>query len=88
VSYLNKQTDFDVEGLTGGINFTKPNPLLGGAIPRVFNDRIWLAHAVNGTAVPLNGNKPFSLYLKQAGSRARRPRPPGPAASWARGGVR
>jgi branched-chain amino acid transport system substrate-binding protein len=64
VSYLNKQTDFDVEGLTGGINFTKPNPSLGGAIPRIFNDRIWLAHAVNGTAVPLNGNKPFSLYLK------------------------
>jgi branched-chain amino acid transport system substrate-binding protein len=64
VSYLNKQTDFDVEGLTGGINFTKPNPSVGGSIPRVFNDRIWLAHAVNGTAVPLNGNKPFSLYLK------------------------
>jgi ABC-type branched-subunit amino acid transport system substrate-binding protein len=64
VNYLNKQTDFDVEGLTGGINFTKPNPSLGGAIPRIFNDRIWLAHAVNGTAVPLNGNKPFSLYLK------------------------
>jgi ABC-type branched-subunit amino acid transport system substrate-binding protein len=64
VNYLNKQTNFDVEGLTNGINYTKPNPSLGGSIPRIFNDRIWLAHAVNGKAVPLNGYKAFSLYLK------------------------
>jgi branched-chain amino acid transport system substrate-binding protein len=64
VSYLNKQTDFDVEGLTGGINYTKPNPSLGGSIPRIFNDRIWLAKANNGTEVPLNGGQAFSLYLK------------------------
>jgi branched-chain amino acid transport system substrate-binding protein len=64
VSYLNKQTDFDVQGLTGGINFTKPNPTLGGSIPRIFNDRIWLAKAVDGTEVPMNGGQPFSLYLK------------------------
>jgi ABC-type branched-subunit amino acid transport system substrate-binding protein len=63
VSYLNKQTDFDVQGLTDGINFTKPNPSLGRSIPRIFNDRIWFAKAVNGTEQPLNGGKPFSLYL-------------------------
>lgn len=64
VSYLNKQTDFDVQGLTGGVNFTKPNPSLGGSIPRIFNDRIWLAKASNGTEIPMNGGQPFSLYLK------------------------
>jgi ABC-type branched-subunit amino acid transport system substrate-binding protein len=64
VNYLNKQTDFDVQGLTNGINFTKPNPSVGGTIPRIFNDRIWLAHASNGTEVPMNGGKSFSLYLK------------------------
>jgi ABC-type branched-subunit amino acid transport system substrate-binding protein len=64
VGYLNKQTDFDVEGLTGGINFTKPNPSLGGTIPRIFTDRIWLAKAINGEEVPMNGGKPFSMYLK------------------------
>jgi ABC-type branched-subunit amino acid transport system substrate-binding protein len=64
VNYLNKQTDFDVQGLTGGINYTAPNPSLGGSIPRIFNDRIWLAKAVNGTEVPMNDGKPFSLYLK------------------------
>jgi hypothetical protein len=64
VSYLNKQTGFDVQGLTGGINFTKPNPTLGGSIPRIFDDRIWLAKASNGTEIPMNGGQPFSLYLK------------------------
>jgi ABC-type branched-subunit amino acid transport system substrate-binding protein len=64
VSYLNKQTDFDVEGLTGGVNFTKPNTTLGGSIPRIFNDRVWMAKASNGTEVPLNGGKPFSLFAK------------------------
>jgi branched-chain amino acid transport system substrate-binding protein len=64
VSYLNKQTNFDVEGLTGGVNYTKPNPMLGGNIARIFNDRIWLAKASGGKEVPLNGGKPYSLYLK------------------------
>jgi ABC-type branched-subunit amino acid transport system substrate-binding protein len=68
VSYLNKQTDFDVQGLTDGINFTKPNPTLGGSIRRIFNDRVWLAKAVNGTEQPLNGGKPFSLYLNSTGA--------------------
>ena len=61
VSYLNKQTDFDVQGLTGGINYTKPNTLLGGSIARVFSTKIWLAQAVNGSEKPLNSGNAFSL---------------------------
>ncbi|ONH23603.1 ABC transporter substrate-binding protein, partial [Pseudofrankia asymbiotica] len=64
VQYLNKQTNFDVEGLTGGINFTKPNTSLGGGTPRVFNDRVWLSHVEGDKATPLNGGKPFSLFLE------------------------
>jgi branched-chain amino acid transport system substrate-binding protein len=59
VSYLNKQTNFDVQGLAGGLNYTKPNPTPG--LARLFTTRIWLAQADNGTEKPLNGGKPFSL---------------------------
>jgi branched-chain amino acid transport system substrate-binding protein len=61
VSYLNKQTNFDVQGLTQGINYTKPNTTQGGALARVFIERVWISQVVGGTEVPLNGGKAFSM---------------------------
>ena len=60
VDYLNRQTDFDVQGLTGGINYTKPFTGLGGTFPRYVFNRVWVANVVNGKEVYVNGGKPFN----------------------------
>jgi ABC-type branched-subunit amino acid transport system substrate-binding protein len=61
LSYLSHDSKFDVQGLTGGVNFTKPSTLLSGAIPRVFTTSIWMAYAKNGKEVPISNNQPFTL---------------------------
>ena len=61
VNYLNQQTAFDVDGLTDGLNYTKPATGLGGAVPRAFTTKVWLAYAQNGQEVPINGGKAYTL---------------------------
>lgn len=61
VNYLNQQTAFDVDGLTDGLNYTKPATGLGGAVPRAFTTKVWLAYAQNGQEAPINGGKAYTL---------------------------
>jgi ABC-type branched-subunit amino acid transport system substrate-binding protein len=65
LSYMNKQTNFNVQDMFGkvGINFTKPNTAEGGALVRLDNDKIWLQkYAGNGKTTPIDNYKPFSLF--------------------------
>ena len=61
VNWLSSQTDFDVQGLSSGLNFTKPATGLGGTVPRVFSTKVWLSSVKDGKEVPMNGGKPVSL---------------------------
>jgi hypothetical protein len=61
VNYLSKQTSFDVDGLSGPINYTKPATILGGTVPREFTTRVWLAYAKDGKEQSIDNNKAFSL---------------------------
>ncbi|HKE72346.1 MAG TPA: hypothetical protein VKB57_01955, partial [Acidimicrobiales bacterium] len=40
LSGLNGLKSFDTDGMTPVLDFTKPNPALGGALPRLFNTTV------------------------------------------------
>jgi len=61
---MNATTDFDLGGLTEPIDYSKPQTGLGGALPRVINDAVYLYKYEDGKEVPVKGSPPNHLFSK------------------------
>jgi branched-chain amino acid transport system substrate-binding protein len=46
-------TDFTIDNIIPPVSFTKPGTALGGKVPRLFNDTLWLFQFQNGQLVPV-----------------------------------
>ena len=44
------------------LDYTKPNPGFGGALPRLTNDSLYLYKYENGKEVPVKGSKVIHLF--------------------------
>jgi hypothetical protein len=54
-----KTATVDINGMTSPLNYSTPSTVLGGSIPRVVNNGIWLGKYVNGKEV-LVSKQPYS----------------------------
>jgi len=62
LAVMNATTDFDVSGLMGPTDYTKPQTGLGGSLPRVVNDAIYVYKYQDGKEVAVNGSPAVHLF--------------------------
>jgi ABC-type branched-subunit amino acid transport system substrate-binding protein len=54
-----KTATVDINGMTSPLNYSTPSTVLGGSLPRLVNNGIWLGKYVNGKEVPVS-TQPYS----------------------------
>jgi len=58
---MNGLSNYDIDGLVPGLDYTSTNPGLGGSLPRIFNDSVWLEKFQGGKAVPVGSYPQISM---------------------------
>src|SRR5262249_4672646 len=62
VDAMNATTNFDLKGLTLPLDYTKPQTGLGGSLPRVINDVVYLYKYADSKEQTVNGSPPNHLF--------------------------
>jgi branched-chain amino acid transport system substrate-binding protein len=59
---MNGLSDYTIDGLVPGLNFTARQTGLGGTLPRFFNDMVWIQRYQNGQEVPVGSYQAVPLF--------------------------
>ena len=55
-------TNFTIGDIIPPVNFTKPSTALGGKVPRLFNDTLWLYRFDNGKLLPVGNEQGIKAF--------------------------
>jgi ABC-type branched-subunit amino acid transport system substrate-binding protein len=59
---MNSLSNYTIDGLVPGLNFTARQTGFGGAFPRMFNDSVWLERYQNGQEVPVGSYQQIHFF--------------------------